>query len=93
MIVNRIFIKNKLQHFQIEMPVLLSRLRSQAKYTFNQLIVAPNGATVVVPAGIEPTTHRLEICCSIHLSYGTNMTIGRGRQIRTADLHVPNVAR
>ncbi len=47
----------------------------------------------VVPAGFEPTTHRLEICCSIQLSYGTNMFACRGRQIRTADLHVPNVAR
>jgi hypothetical protein len=47
----------------------------------------------VVPAGFEPTTHRLEICCSIQLSYGTIFTTSRGRQIRTADLHVPNVAR
>lgn len=47
----------------------------------------------VIPAGVEPTTHRLEICCSIHLSYGINVKPSRGRQIRTADLHVPNVAR
>lgn len=25
----------------------------------------------VIPAGFEPATHRLEICCSIQLSYGT----------------------
>ncbi len=48
----------------------------------------------VVPTGFEPMTHRLEICCSIQLSYGTNnINARRGRQIRTADLHVPNVAR
>ena len=26
----------------------------------------------VIPAGFEPTTHSLEGCCSIQLSYGTN---------------------
>lgn len=26
----------------------------------------------VIPAGVEPTTDRLEICCSIQLSYGIN---------------------
>ena len=25
----------------------------------------------VIPAGFEPTTHSLEGCCSIQLSYGT----------------------
>ncbi len=25
----------------------------------------------VIPLGFEPKTHRLEICCSIQLSYGT----------------------
>jgi hypothetical protein len=25
----------------------------------------------VIPKGLEPLTHRLEICCSIQLSYGT----------------------
>jgi hypothetical protein len=25
----------------------------------------------VIPEGFEPATHRLEICCSIQLSYGT----------------------
>lgn len=25
----------------------------------------------VIPAGFEPATDRLEICCSIQLSYGT----------------------
>ena len=27
----------------------------------------------VIPAGFEPTTHSLEGCCSIQLSYGTNL--------------------
>ena len=27
---------------------------------------------LVIPAGFEPTTHSLEGCCSIQLSYGTN---------------------
>ena len=27
----------------------------------------------VIPAGFEPTTHSLEGCCSIQLSYETNM--------------------
>ena len=26
---------------------------------------------LVIPQGFEPWTHRLEICCSIQLSYGT----------------------
>ena len=26
---------------------------------------------LVIPKGFEPLTHRLEICCSIQLSYGT----------------------
>lgn len=30
----------------------------------------------VIPLGFEPKTHRLEICCSIQLSYGTK-PIGR----------------
>ena len=28
----------------------------------------------VIPVGFEPTTYRLEICCSIQLSYGTVFT-------------------
>ena len=27
--------------------------------------------SIVIPAGFEPTTHSLEGCCSIQLSYGT----------------------
>ena len=29
------------------------------------------GFALVIPAGFEPTTHSLEGCCSIQLSYGT----------------------
>ena len=29
-------------------------------------------SSFVIPAGFEPTTHSLEGCCSIQLSYGTN---------------------
>jgi hypothetical protein len=28
-------------------------------------------AVIVIPLGFEPKTYRLEICCSIQLSYGT----------------------
>ena len=28
-------------------------------------------SSFVIPAGFEPTTHSLEGCCSIQLSYGT----------------------
>ena len=27
---------------------------------------------MVIPIGFEPMTYRLEICCSIQLSYGTS---------------------
>ena len=30
----------------------------------------------VIPAGFEPTTHSLEGCCSIQLSYGTLPILG-----------------
>ena len=33
------------------------------------------GVLFVIPKGFEPLTHRLEICCSIQLSYGTISTI------------------
>ena len=32
---------------------------------------------LVIPAGFEPTTHSLEGCCSIQLSYGTRPVFGR----------------
>ena len=31
---------------------------------------------LVIPAGFEPTTHSLEGCCSIQLSYETNFQLG-----------------
>ena len=33
----------------------------------------------VIPAGFEPTTHSLEGCCSIQLSYGTILFYGKPR--------------
>ncbi len=33
------------------------------KHSFSLMNLAP-------PTGLEPVTHRLEICCSIQLSYG-----------------------
>ena len=30
---------------------------------------------LVIPSGFEPETHSLEGCCSIQLSYGTNLVI------------------
>ena len=29
----------------------------------------------VIPSGFEPETHSLEGCCSIQLSYGTNLLL------------------
>ena len=76
-----------------EIILIISNLGSQLNYLVNWLQLSINESLLVIPAGVEPTTHRLEICCSIQLSYGININTSRGRQIRTADLHVPNVAR
>ena len=32
-----------------------------------------SNTNLVIPEGFEPATHRLEICCSILLSYGTGL--------------------
>jgi hypothetical protein len=34
-------------------------------------------ALFVIPIGFEPMTYRLEICCSIQLSYGTIASFSR----------------
>ncbi|VAY87267.1 conserved hypothetical protein [mine drainage metagenome] len=48
------------------------------------------------PTGIEPVTPSLEGWCSIRLSYGHSLgstLYGRGGEIRTPDILVPNQAR
>ena len=63
----------------------------------------------VIPKGFEPPARRLEICCSIQLSYGTSVNLkvqnpifhgnsdfelcGRGGRIRTYDLLLPKQTR
>ena len=39
------------------------------------VIPLPPPSSLVIPAGFEPTTDRLEICCSIQLSYGTSVPV------------------
>jgi hypothetical protein len=41
----------------------------------------------VIPSGFEPETHRLEICCSIQLSYGTIFSI-RKKKIQALFLNL-----
>ena len=38
-------------------------------------------ARYVIPIGFEPMTYRLEICCSIQLSYGTIANIFCGAKL------------
>ena len=42
-------------------------------WLFEQQLFVIALALLVIPAGFEPTTHSLEGCCSIQLSYGTNV--------------------
>ena len=48
----------------------LSKLNSFS-FSFCTCGAACAHSALVIPAGFEPTTHRLEGCCSIQLSYGT----------------------
>ena len=51
-------------------------------------------AGLASPAGLEPATHSLEGCCSIHLSYGEmRRKFGRGERIRTSDPLLPKQVR
>ena len=55
-----------------------------------------NTELLACPTGIEPVTPSLEGWCSIRLSYGHStghITTGRGGEIRTPDILVPNQAR
>jgi hypothetical protein len=81
------------KHFRYEIVPFITGGRRQCPPVINWFEMAQNESNPVIPAGVEPTTHRLEICCSIQLSYGISFIKGRGGQIRTAGLHVPNVAR
>ena len=59
-------VKPKRDNFQINLKSSSSVFSS----TSNTLFVIAL-ALLVIPAGFEPTTHSLEGCCSIQLSYGT----------------------
>jgi hypothetical protein len=87
------FAETRLKHYWHEIVPNSLKWIVQTLHSLYWYELARNEPVLVVPAGVEPTTDRLEICCSIQLSYGTNINTSRGRQIRTADLHVPNVAR
>ncbi len=41
---------------------------------------------MAIPEGLEPSTYRLEVCCSIQLNYGTYGALG---QTRTGMANVP----
>ena len=44
----------------------------------------------VIPAGFEPTTHSLEGCCSIQLSYGTLLRRKIIYSLRFFQIYLPN---
>ena len=50
------------------------------------------GCKLVRPTGFEPVTFCLEGRCSIHLSYGLAIKIGRNGQIRTDGILLPKQA-
>ena len=45
--------------------------------TKKAVILSITASLFVIPAGFEPTTHSLEGCCSIQLSYGTDTTVDK----------------
>ena len=49
----------------------LSKLKLFSLLFFAPLVLLAVCSALVIPAGFEPTTHSLEGCCSIQLSYGT----------------------
>lgn len=42
------------------------------------LIEQANAIGMATPVGLEPTTYRLEVCCSVQLSYGVLMVLEEG---------------
>ena len=57
-----------------DISIIQRRVTHKKKYELSVLtgIVSDTHSDVVTPAGFEPTTHSLEGCCSIQLSYGAN---------------------
>ena len=48
-------------------------------------------SALVIPAGFEPTTHSLEGCCSIQLSYGTIRIAFFCKMLRKSNIFFPIV--
>lgn len=67
----RHFAETLLKQFCLGMAPFVSKWMENRLLLTNWLQMSRFEAFSVVPAGFEPTTHRLEICCSIQLSYGT----------------------
>jgi hypothetical protein len=67
-----------LKQFCLETAPIVSKWMENCLLLAKWLQISHFEAFEVVPAGFEPTTHRLEICCSIQLSYGTILVILSG---------------
>ena len=74
--------KTKRDNFQINLKSSLFVFGSSSNTLF---VIAL--ALLVIPAGFEPTTHSLEGCCSIQLSYGTILCRNVTRCAKRRSLH------
>ena len=54
--------------FAVENTIQKGPMRISSRFLILVLLL---NLEIVIPKGFEPLTHRLEICCSIQLSYGT----------------------